>query len=72
MMGRKHAHISGHFIAFAQIAGRAGRHDIFPGCCAAFRTWNDMIESEFFARAAILARESITQEDIEAGKCRLP
>lgn len=45
--------------AFAQIARRARRGDIFPVGAAALRAGDDMVKGQIFGRPAILALEAI-------------
>ena len=55
-------------IALPQIAGRAGRHDIFPGGLTTFGARDDVIESEVLVGRAVLADKAIAEEDVEAGE----
>ena len=57
--------------ALAQIARRAGRHDVFPGRLPAFRARKDMIERKIAAGTAILAGEPVAQEDVETRERRM-
>ncbi len=65
---RQHAGDIWEPVAFAQIAARAGGHDIFPGRRAALGPRYDVIEGKVVARPAILAGEAIAQENIEPRK----
>jgi len=55
-------------IALAQVAGRTGRDDIFPGGLATLAARNDVIERQILRRPAILAGETIPQEHVEPGE----
>lgn len=56
-------------IRLAQIAGRAGRHDVFPAGNPPARTRHDMVESQLTLGSAILAAEFVAQKKIEAREC---
>ncbi len=69
-----HAALVRQATAFAHIATATGGDDIFPYRAAAFGARNDMIEGQVgcrFAVAAILAAETVAQENIEPGKSRI-
>src|SRR6266567_796887 len=68
VLARKHPCLHRREIALAQVTGRACRDHVLPGGLAAFAAWDDVIEGEVFGRTAILAGETITQEDVESGE----
>src|SRR5690606_17842362 len=51
-----------------EVARRARGGDIFPACPSAEPPRHDMIEGKILARPAILARETVTQKEVEAGE----
>src|SRR3546814_5627426 len=57
--------------AFPEVARRAGGGDIFPARAPAEAARHDMIEGQVPARPAILARETVAQEQVEAGEGRM-
>src|SRR5690606_28357116 len=63
-----HPDILGQAVALAKVAGGAGGDDVVPGGLPAFRPGNEMVEREVFAGAAILAGETIAQENVEPGE----
>src|ERR1700752_163316 len=67
-LSREHPRLLRRQIALAQITGRAGSDDVFPGGLAAFASGDDVIEGEVFGRGAILASEAVAEEDVEAGE----
>src|SRR4030095_14363304 len=64
----KHPRLLRRQVALAQIARRTGRDDVFPGGLAALAARDDVIEGEVVMRVAILADETIAQEDVEPGE----
>src|SRR5437660_3424230 len=68
VLARKHLGLNRREVALAQIAGRARRDHVLPGGLAAFAARDDVVEGEVFGRAAILAGETIAQEDVESGE----
>src|SRR3546814_9047109 len=54
--------------ALLEVAGRAGRRDIFPGRPPAGAARNDMVEGQVVRGAAILAGELVAQEQVEPGE----
>src|SRR5215472_13326751 len=54
--------------ALHEIARAARGDDVLPRRASAPGAWNQVIESEVFGIAAILAFEAITQKDIEASE----
>src|SRR5437762_10126635 len=68
VLPREHARLLRRQIALAQIAGRAGGNDVFPGGLAAFAAREDVIEGQVFRRGAVLAGESVAEEDVEPGE----
>src|SRR3546814_11228338 len=54
--------------AFPEVARRAGGGDIFPARAPAEAARHDMIEGQVPARPAILARETVAQEQVDAGE----
>ena len=70
LLARLHADLFRHFVALAEIAGRAGSTDICPGGDAALGARNHMIKCQFTSIAAILAFKLVTEENIKAGKRR--
>ncbi len=72
---RIHAALSRQLAAFFRVACAACGYDVFPRRVTAFAARNDVIESQvrrWFTAAAILARESIAQKDVEPRKGRKP
>ncbi|MET3161327.1 hypothetical protein ABIF34_008352 [Bradyrhizobium japonicum] len=67
-LARKHLGLRRGEIALAQITGRARRDHVLPGGLATLAARDDVIEGEIFGRAAILAGETIAQEDVEPGE----
>src|SRR5207253_742181 len=65
---RPHAGPAGEQIALAQIAIGTGGDDIFPGRGAALRAGDEMVEGQILAGAAILAAETVAEEDVETGE----
>src|SRR5262245_50353906 len=65
---REHARLLRRQIALAQVTGRAGSDDVFPGGLAALASGNDVIEGEVFRRGAVLTVEAVAEEDVEAGE----
>lgn len=59
LLGWPHLHLRRHAVALAQVAGRAGGDDVFPGGEATLGSRDQMIEGEVLARCAVLATESI-------------
>jgi len=68
---RLHAGMLGQVPTLAEVAGRAGRYDVVPAGLAAARAWDQVIESEIIFRPAVLAEESVAQEHVEPGECRI-
>src|SRR6185437_13727248 len=70
---REHADFAGQMVALQEIAAAAGGNDIGPGGAAAARARDHVVEGEVLGReivAAILADETIAQENIEPGEGR--
>lgn len=67
-----HAGLGGKQVALAQIAAGTGGDHIFPGGGAPLRAGDDMVEGQILAGAAILAAETVAEEDIEAGEGGVP
>src|SRR5476649_1113840 len=65
---RMHLGLGGHAPTLAEIAGRTGGDDIFPGGAPALAARDDVIEGQVLGIAAILAFELVAQENIEAGE----
>jgi len=65
---RDHADIARHAVALPEVAGRAGGNDVFPGGAPAFRPRDDVIEGQIVAGAAILALETVAEENVEPGE----
>jgi len=69
----KHPRFPGQLMALGQITRRTGGDHVGPQRRTATGPGNDVIEGQIFRResmAAILAREPVTQENIEAGEGR--
>src|SRR6185437_893606 len=74
-VAREHARFFGQAAALHQIAARTGGDDVLPRRPAAARAWHQMVEGQVMRReivAAILAGETIAQEDVEPGEGRAP
>jgi len=69
--GQAHIGLFGRSPALFEIAGRAGRGDILPGRLTPQPPRDDMIEGQILDSTAILAREVITQEQVEPGEGRI-
>src|SRR3546814_17065105 len=54
--------------ALLEVAGRAGRRDIFQGRPPAGAARNDMVEGQVVRGAAILAGEVVAQEKVAPGE----
>src|SRR5262245_64592912 len=58
-----------HRVTLARVAGHAGRDDVRPGSLTATRSRDDVLERQCRRRkrlAAVLAREPVAQEHVEA------
>src|SRR5687767_2610881 len=66
-----HAGMLGHMPALGEIAWCAGGDDIIPAGLAAARPGNEVIERQIVLVTAVLARELVAQEDIEARESRI-
>src|SRR6202020_1433439 len=67
----KHPRLLRRQVALAQVTWRTRGHHVFPGGLAAFAARNDVIEGEVVGGQAILADETVAQEDVEAGESRV-
>src|SRR5690348_15375171 len=75
LMAREHMRFLGQPAALQKIAARAGGDDVLPGGPAAARARHEMVEGQVMGwerLAAILAGETVAQEDVEAGEGRTP
>src|SRR5215212_9710772 len=70
-LGRPHLDFAREAVSFAEIAGGAGRDHVLPGSLPAFGAGDHVIEGKILPGAAILAGETITEEDVEAGEGRV-
>lgn len=68
---RDHASLLWQFAAFAQVAGRTGCDNIFPGRFPAMGAWYHMIERQIIFGSAILALELVAQKNVEPRKRRV-
>lgn len=68
---RPHVQLLAGLVRLAQIAGGAGGDHVFPGGLAAAAAWDQVIEGQILAGAAILTLESVAQENVEAGEGRV-
>src|SRR4249919_265328 len=70
-----HADLAQQPVALQEVARAAGSHDVGPGGAAAARLRHDMVEGELVGRevaAAVLAVETVAQEDVEPREGRPP
>src|SRR5690606_24934655 len=63
LLPRPHLGVRGHQPTLPEIAGRAGGHDVLPRRRATATAGHDMVEGQVLMRAAILALETVPQED---------
>ncbi len=71
LLARKHVRLRRHEPAFLQIAWRAGRNDIFPGCLSSGAAGNDMVKCQIVRLTAILALEPVAQKHIKPCESRM-
>src|SRR4051812_36147772 len=62
-----HVGLDRRHVALAAVAGRAGGDDVLPRGLAALRAWDDVVDGEAGARAAVLAGPAVAGEDGAAG-----
>lgn len=65
---RPHVQLFAGLVGLAQIAGRAGSDHVVPGGQTSLGPWNEMIEGQFFFRAAILTLKFVAEKNVEAGE----
>src|SRR5437773_6999676 len=57
-----HAGLPWRAVSLAPVAGCARGDDVLPARFAAFRAWNDVVDGEVGARAAVLAGPAVARE----------
>src|SRR6202000_1808285 len=65
---RKHPRLLRCHVALTQIAGRTCGDHVFPGGLSTLAARDDVIEGQIVARQAILADETVAQENVEPGE----